>query len=112
MPFAEAARSMRPAASLALDMLDAAAAITDTAPGAGEPTEILAPYDQPIDELLVPAAALAAYGDAEDLRHLGVTVGLLAAATSEQYQQRTQVMDALLARAVRIVSARACPQPA
>lgn len=53
----------------------------------------------------MPAAALAAYGDAEDLRHLGVAFGLLAGATRERYQQRTQAMDALLARAVRIVSA-------
>lgn len=105
MPFADAARSLRPAADLGLDLLDAAAAITDTAPGVGEPTEILAPYDQPMDELLALAAALAAYGDPEDLRHLGVAFGLLAAATTERYQQRTQVMDALLARAVRIVSA-------
>lgn len=105
MPFADAARSLRPAAALGLDLLDAAAAITDTAPGVGEPTEILAPYDQPMDELLAPATALAAYCDPEDLRHLGVTLGLLATATTERYQQRTQVMDALLARAVRILSA-------
>jgi hypothetical protein len=105
MSFGDAARSLRPAAGLALDLLDAAAGIVDTAPGVGEPAEILAHYDQPIDELLVPAAALAAYCDAEDLRHLGVAFGLLAAATSERYQQRTQVMDVLLARAVRIVSA-------
>ncbi len=92
MPFADAARSLRPAAALALELLDAATAITGTAPGAGDAAEALAPYD----ELLAPAAALAAYGDAEDLRHLGVTFGLLAAATTERYQPRTQVMDALL----------------
>lgn len=105
MPFSDAARSMGPAAALALALHEAAVAIIEIAPGAGEPLEILAPYDQPVDELLVPAAALAAYGDTEDLRHLRVTFGLLAVATSERYQPRTRVMDALLARAVRIVSA-------
>ncbi|HEV2787035.1 MAG TPA: hypothetical protein VGV67_11635 [Solirubrobacteraceae bacterium] len=92
-----------PEAELGLEVAEAAQSLIATAPGPGDVQELLAAYDAALDRLLMPAAALVAYGGPDASNHVRLAIGALAAAATDRHGHVDNVRAALLARVVRVL---------
>lgn len=102
-PLGELVSRLGPESEIGLRMLDAAASVVATPRVAGDAQEVLAAYDDALDQLLVPAVALTTYARGAGSRHVRLGVRMLAEAAIDRHGHVDRVCAALLARVVRVV---------
>lgn len=89
--------------ALGAELAEGARSLISVASRTEDVEAVLGPFDEALDALLIPAAALASYGSNDGLRHVRLAVAFLTSAATGPYGQVDPVREAILARVLRVL---------